>query len=141
MVDLSTTGVTPGAYTNANITVDRYGRIRKVASGSAGGGVTVGGTYTHSQLTSGSVTLSSDIVGNIWVQISSNLTSSYSGRTFSLPNGTANGQMMVLYNTAGKCQLSTSTNVQLKADMNFDANSTITLIWNGSKWFEIARAA
>ena len=39
-LDLATSGVTAGAYSQANVTVDAYGRITSIANGTAGGTVT-----------------------------------------------------------------------------------------------------
>jgi hypothetical protein len=46
-IDLATTGITPGAYVNPNVSVDAYGRVTSIANG------TVAGTVTSVGLTPG----------------------------------------------------------------------------------------
>lgn len=64
-------------------------------------------------------------------------------RTFTIPNGAIVGQQLLLtLISAGAttCQLADSGNVALSAAWEPTQDDTLSLVWQGSKWIEVARA-
>lgn len=76
---------------------------------------------------------------NLFITSSSNAAGA---RTMVLSSGLVKGQMLyiVFVGTSNQAELADAGNCKLSALMTFDADNTLTLMWNGSAWVELARS-
>ena len=79
-------------------------------------------------------------VGNESFIILTSTSATATSRTFTLSSGLQSGQILIILLTSNAAELADSGNCNLASTYAMGVNDTISLIWNGSTWYETERS-
>ncbi len=79
-------------------------------------------------------------VGNESFIVLTSTSGTATSRTFTLSSGLQSGQILIILLTSNAAELADSGNCNLASTFAMGVNDTISLIWNGSTWYETERS-
>jgi hypothetical protein len=123
------------------MTIDNQGNIG-IGTGTPKTKMDVDGGLTIRPTTTVNLTADNQVVtvGNLSFLVLSSDNATAANRTFTLSSGYQNGHILVILVTLNAAELVDGGNCALSSTFGLGTNDTLSLIWNGSSWYETGRS-